>query len=237
MNKKMQAYYHSIETFGTVDGPGIRMVLFLAGCDIGCIFCHNPDTWSKGNKLISVDNVLREMEQYRPFYEKSGGGITISGGEPLQQADFVAEVFKCVKEKGFSTVLDTSGNVNNDVWNKVLPYTDIVQFSLKAATPQLHRQLTNINNNLILSNIHYVSNTVKTVIRYVVIPDITDNEEELENLNVLLKSLPNTVQLELLRYHDLGKEKWSKLNWQYKLSDIRNATDEDIEKVKKYLTK
>jgi len=229
------AYYHSIETFGTVDGPGIRYVLFLAGCDVGCIFCHNPDTWYKGDKLITVDEVLKDLENYRPFYENSGGGLTVSGGEPLRQADFVAKLFAQAQARGFSTVLDTSGYSNKETLDKVLPVTDIVQISLKAVTPSLHKKLTRVANNIILDNLRYVASKVAVILRYVVIPGLTDSKEELEALTSLLKELPESVKLELLPYHTLGRKKWDKLGLEYQLDGVRDATDDDINRVKSYL--
>lgn len=228
------AYYHSIETFGTVDGPGIRYVLFLSGCDVGCIFCHNPDTWYRGDKVISVDEVLQELEKYRPFYEKSGGGLTVSGGEPLRQAEFVANLFAKAQAKGFTTVLDTSGYSNRETLDKVLPFTDIVQISLKAVTPNLHKKLTRVANNIILDNIGYIASKVKVILRYVVIPGITDTKVELKAFADFLRKLPTTVKLEFLPYHTLGKEKWDKLGLEYKLDDVKDATEEDVNKVKSY---
>lgn len=231
----MKAYYHSIETFGTVDGPGIRYVLFLAGCDVGCIFCHNPDTWYKGDKLITVDEVLKDLENYRPFYEKSGGGLTVSGGEPLRQADFVVKLFTEAQKRGFTTVLDTSGYSNKETLDKVLPVTDIVQISLKAVTVDVHKKLTRVANSIILDNIKYIAGKVNVILRYVVIPGITDTKEEMKAFAKFLKELPDTVKLELLPYHTMGKEKWDKLGLEYKLDGVKDATQEDVNKVKSYL--
>lgn len=228
----MQAYYHSIETFGTVDGPGIRYVLFLSGCDVGCIFCHNPDTWPKGDKQISLDDVLVDMERYREFYENSGGGLTVSGGEPLRQPDFVGALFKKAKKAGFSTVLDTSGYASKKDWDKVLDYTDLVQFSFKASDPELHRKLCNASQQSIISNLHYIAHKVPVTLRYVLIPGLTDSKEELLQLKKILGSLPSTVKLEFLPYHQLGKKKWEEMGLFYKLADVPDATAQDVKKAK-----
>ncbi|EGO63379.1 pyruvate formate-lyase-activating protein [Acetonema longum] len=233
----MRAYYHSVETFGTVDGPGIRYVLFLAGCSMGCTFCHNPDTWQTGDKQITVDEVLADMERYRPFYENSGGGLTVSGGEPLQQAAFVAALFAAVRQAGFSTVLDTSGCGTQQDWDAVLPVTDIVQFSLKAVNPATHRRLTRTDGAAIRKNFAYVaSQPVRLVIRFVVIPGLTDTREEIEALGRLLQELPASVGVEFLPYHALGKEKWRRLGLPYVLEAVREADAADIERVKAYLS-
>lgn len=231
------AYYHSIETFGTVDGPGIRYVLFLSGCDVRCVFCHNPDTWQKGDKVISVDEVMSELNSYRQFYEKSGGGLTVSGGEPLRQAAFVMKLFNAARSAGFSTVLDTSAYSDKKTLDKVLPVTDIVQVSLKAVTNSLHEELTRLNNTTILDNIKYIASKSKVVLRYVVIPGLTDSQSEIVALAKFLENLPKTVKLELLPYHTLGKEKWKKMGLHYKLENICDATEEDINKVRMYLKK
>ena len=228
----MQAYYHSVETFGTVDGPGIRYVLFLAGCDVGCIFCHNPDIWAKGDKQITLDSVLSDMERYREFYENSGGGLTVSGGEPLRQAGFVGALFKKAKKAGFSTVLDTSGYASKKDWDTVLAYTDLVQFSFKASGSELHRRLCNASQETIISNLHYIVHKVPVTLRYVLIPAITDSEEELLQLKQTLGGLPSTVKLEFLPYHQLGRKKWEEMGLSYKLADVPDATAQDVKKAK-----
>lgn len=233
----MKGYYHSKETFGTVDGPGIRYVLFLAGCGLGCAFCHNPDTWSCGEKTITPAEVLQEVESYRNFYEPSGGGLTISGGEPLLQPDFVAAVFKLCRAAGIHTALDTAGYCPSEAILKVLPYTDHVLFSLKAVTEKLHQQLTlAATHEEILRNLRYIASRKPVTLRYVIVPGLTDAAAEIGQLIALLKSLDSIdLQVDLLPYHLLGVYKWQELGWEYKLAGVPAATAEDVARVKEKL--
>lgn len=232
----MQGYYHSIETFGTVDGPGIRYVLFLSGCNLGCAFCHNPDTWPQGEKTITVDEVLADLERYRSYYQSSGGGLTVSGGEPLLQPGFVAALFKAAQAAGLHTLLDTSGHCPPENLAAVLTHTDMVQFGLKAASPRLHHRLTGTDHRLILANLHYTSlQSSRLVVRYVLIPGLTDTPEELGLLAGIITALPNQPTVELLPYHTMGCEKWEQLNRPYALTGIPSATDQETERATGYL--
>ena len=231
----MKGYYHSKETFGTVDGPGIRYVLFLAGCNLGCVFCHNPDTWQKGSKTITPQEVLADLQEYRHFYED--GGLTISGGEPLLQPEFVAETFALCKTQGIHTVLDTAGYCSAEALLQVLPYTDQVLFSLKAATRDLHRQLTAApSNDVVLRNLRYIAARKPVVIRYVVLPGISDRPEELAALISLLQGIEaQDLQVDILAYHKMGVYKWEELGMSYALEDLRAAGASDVELVKEKL--
>ncbi len=232
----MQGYYHSIETFGTVDGPGIRYVLFLSGCNLGCSFCHNPDTWQRGQKTITVGEVLADIDRYRSYYQSSGGGLTVSGGEPLLQPGFVAALFKAAQAAGLHTLLDTSGHCPPENLAAVLTHTDMVQFGLKAASPRLHHRLTGTDHRLILANLHYTSlQSSRLVVRYVLIPGLTDTPEELGLLAGIITALPNQPTVELLPYHTMGCEKWEQLNRPYALTGIPSATDQETERATGYL--
>jgi pyruvate formate lyase activating enzyme len=225
----MKGYFHSIETFGTVDGPGIRYVLFLSGCPMHCSFCHNPDTWEQGNQTITVETVLADVEKYRNFYERSGGGITVSGGEPLMQAEFVTELFKHCHARKIHTLLDTSGCAPLENLKMVLPYTDTIQFSIKAVEPVKHQTLTVRSNDAILANLHYAAESqLPLIIRYVIIPDVNNATSDMNQLADLVKSLPGSASVELLAYHTLGLEKWEKLGKKYTLTSIREANAEDL---------
>ncbi|SMC35696.1 pyruvate formate-lyase-activating protein [Sporomusa malonica] len=228
-------YYHSVETFGTVDGRGIRYVLFLAGCSLGCKFCHNPDTWVRGEKTISVEAVMADIRKYRRYYEASGGGITISGGEALLQPDFVAEVFRQCREKKVHTTLDTAGNCPEESLDRVLPYTDAVLFSIKAVDPVKHRWLTGSDNSKILANLKKVSEVLPVALRYVVIPGITNGRDDIDALAAMIKSLPGQVAVELLPYHTFGRKKWAQLGKAYLLEGVPDATPQDIAKVQALL--
>jgi pyruvate formate lyase activating enzyme len=230
------AYYHSVETFGTVDGPGIRYVLFLSGCNLQCRFCHNPDTWQQGDKTITVEEVLADIKRYKTFYDRSGGGLTVSGGEPLLQPKFVAKLFKACRTAGIHTLLDTSGSAPKESLEEVLPFTDQVQYSIKAASELLHAELTNMDNAATLSNLRYIAQSqVPLVIRFVLIPGVIDTEQELKKLANLINALPNKPRLELLPYHILGKEKWAALGKTYSLEDILPATPDDIRRASIFL--
>lgn len=230
----MKAYYHSINTFGTVDGPGIRYLLFLAGCNLGCSFCHNPDTWVRTGKTISVEEIVEEIKKYRVFYDKSGGGITVSGGEPLLQAEFVRELFTKCKEIGVHTTLDTGGFVAQAELDKVLPHTDLVMFSLKAVDEEVHRRLTGKDNVLILQNLFHAASQTQLVLRYVVIPGVNESDSDLSKLAAIIKQLPPTAKIDLLPYHTMGKTKWQALKIPYKLNNVPDASQSDMQRVKDY---
>lgn len=230
----MEAFYHSVTTFGTVDGPGIRYVLFLNGCQMSCCFCHNPDTWIMSGKTISVSEVMRDLLQYRAYYDKSQGGLTVTGGEPLLQPDFVAELFSECHRQGIHTVLDTGGFAATSSLEKVLPATDLVMFSLKSADRVLHKKLTGRDNTLILENLYLAAKSLPLILRYIIIPGITDTAEQLLALIEIIKKLPPAVTLDLLPYHSLGKAKWLALHRNYELADQREATQNDLNTVKAY---
>lgn len=232
----MQGYYHSVETFGTVDGQGIRYVLFLSGCALGCRFCHNPDTWVRGEKSITVPEILSDYSKYRPYYEASGGGITVSGGEPLLQAMFVAELFAACRQQGIHTTLDTAGFADSCSIDLVLPHTDAVLFGLKTAVNRTHQYLTASGAKLVLESLrHIAAAPVALSLRYILIPGINSSVSELQALVQMLKSLPRPIAVELLPYHTMGIEKWERLGMTYGLPDTLPASSEDIEQAKTFL--
>lgn len=232
---QQHGYYHSVETFGTVDGRGIRYVLFLAGCSLACKFCHNPDTWARGDKTITVDAVMADIKRYRRYYEASGGGITLSGGEPLLQPDFAATVFTRCREAGIHTTLDTAGNYPAAYIDQVLPFTDAVLFSIKAVDEARHRWLTGTGNSQILANLRKISEKLPIALRYVVIPGITNGREDINALAELIHTLPGEVAVELLPYHTLGKRKWAELGRSYVLEGVPDAGPQDVARVQALL--
>lgn len=232
----MEAFYHSVVTFGTVDGPGIRYVLFLNGCNLACSFCHNPDTWKQSGQKLTVNELLSDYLKYKTYYDKSGGGLTISGGEPLLQANFVAELFKLCQKNNIHTALDTSGFAPLGAIDKILPYTNLVMFSLKAFSANLHFELTGQNNQLILQNLQKVINSsVPLTIRYVIIPELTDTKNELKQFAQKMLTLPPYTKIELLAYHSLGKAKWDALGYSYQLTKTPEATPQHILNAKNFL--
>jgi len=232
----MRGYYHSRETFGTVDGKGIRYVLFLSGCFLTCTFCHNPDTWQRGDKTITVEEILADLSKYQRYYEASGGGITVSGGEPLLQPEFVAALFQDCRQKGIHTILDTAGFCPQNNIEQVLPYTDEVLFCLKVMDGEKHRQLTGADNRSIQSNLRLAAAQVPTVIRYVVIPGINDQLTDIQQLADFILSLSQPVSVELLGYHTLGLKKWEALGLPYRLLSVPQATLMQVETVHKVLS-
>ncbi len=230
---------HSFETFGTVDGPGIRFIVFLKGCPLRCKYCHNRDTWSQeGAKLYSPDEIINEVNKYRTFIDSSKGGITVSGGEPLIQPEFVKALFERCREQGIHTAVDTSGYVNLDEQVlEVLKHTDLVLLDLKQANAQKHKELTGVENDRIKRFTNYLGEIGKPVwIRYVLVPGYTDAEEDLMAAYEYLKGFKNIEKIEVLPYHTLGKEKWEKLCVEYPLEGVRTPTDEEVRKAKNIIS-
>lgn len=224
-------YIHSIETMGLVDGPGIRIVVFMQGCMLRCLFCHNPDTWEKkSNNYMSSKQIVDEIRKYRPYIE-SGGGVTFSGGEPLMQSEFLLDMLKLCKKSGIHTCLDTSGTAYNKKYLKeILKYTDLVILDIKAITEKEYKKMTGKSMdmfNYFLNELNKSNN--KVWIRQVIIPGINDNYEYINKLKEYLKQFKNIEKVELLPYHKMGIEKYRKLNIKYRL----NAEEANVDEVKK----
>ncbi len=229
---------HSFETFGTVDGPGIRFIVFLKGCPLRCKYCHNRDAWSsEGAKLYTPQEVMKEVLKYRNFIEASHGGLTVSGGEPLIQHEFVKELFKLCRESGIHTAVDTSGYVNVEDVKETLEYTDLVLLDLKQANAKKHLDLTGVENERIKLFTSYLGEIGKPVwIRYVLVPGYTDDEEDLLSAYNYLKGFKNIEKIEVLPYHSMGKVKWEKLNVEYPLEGVPSPSQEDVDRAKNILT-
>ena len=227
---KYYAKVHSFESFGTVDGPGIRYVIFLQGCHLRCKYCHNRDTWDiKGGAYKSLDEIYDQIKRYKPYFKSSNGGVTVTGGEPLLQVKFLIELFGNLKKAGIHTCIDTSGMVN---------LTDDVKKLLKLDIKHINRekclQLTGHDNKKELEFARYLSqNGIPMWIRQVIIPGITDDEKDISTLSEFIKKLKTVEKVEFLPYHTIGKYKWEELEVKYELDDIRNATQDDIERVKR----
>lgn len=210
---------HSIETMGLVDGPGIRFVVFFQGCHLRCIYCHNPDTWllRKGQE-VSAQELFQKALRYKPFFQKSGGGVTCSGGEPLLQPDFLIEFFRLCKENDIHTALDTSG-FGVGKYEEILEYTDLVILDVKHYSQEGHRMLTGRDMDELWKFKEVLDGKgTKLWIRHVVIPDLTDSREHLENLKATILQFNNVEKIELLPYHNLAKEKYQELGLEYKLA-------------------
>ena len=226
---------HSIETFGTVDGPGIRFVVFMQGCPMRCLYCHNPDTWEfKENKRMTVDEITEKYESVKEFTK---GGITITGGEPLCQIDFVIELFKKMREKQVHTALDTSGILfdknNTQKFDELIKYTSLVLLDIKEIDDDKHKKLTGHSNKNVLDFARYLSdNHIPMWIRHVVVPDLTYNEEDLINLGKFISTLKNVKALDVLPYHNMAISKYEELGIEYKLKDTKPLEKEDAIKAR-----
>lgn len=217
----MKGRIHSIETFGTVDGPGIRFVLFMQGCALQCQYCHNPDTWDTATgQQMTVEEVLREIEPYIPYYQKSGGGLTVTGGEPTLQAPFVARLFQeCKRRWGLHTALDSSGFCDPEHAGELIDATDLVLLDLKLADREKHERLTSQPNDRIVRFARWLAERKQPVwVRHVVVPGLTDGEDDLTQLGELIGSLGNVGKVELLPYHRMGAYKWERLGRSYALA-------------------
>ncbi len=236
---------HSLETFGSVDGPGVRFVVFLQGCNMRCKYCHNPETWTcDGGEEWSADALFERVYKYRNYWGKNmeKGGVTVSGGEPLLQIDFVIEFFKLLKAKGVHTTIDTSGQpftMDTDWLSKfdeLLKYTDLVMLDLKEIDEEKHKKLTGYTNENILQMAKYISDKgVAMWIRHVLVPGVTDDEAGLEEMARFISGLETVEKIENLPYHTLGLFKWEKLNIKYPLEGICSPTPEEVAKADKIL--
>lgn len=229
---------HSTESFGTVDGPGIRFVVFMQGCSLKCKYCHNRDTWdTNSGTTISVSELVKEVLKYKTYIDNSNGGVTVSGGEPLLQTEFVTEFFKELKKLNIHTALDTAGSLPiSDKIKELLKYTDLVLLDIKHINNEKAINLTGISNKNNLEFAKYLSNiNIPVWIRQVLIPGYTDDKFDLIKLKEFLNTLKNVEKVEILPYHDLGKFKWEKLGDKYELENVKFPTNEDIQKAKNLL--
>lgn len=233
---------HSVESFGSADGPGVRYIVFLKGCNMRCQYCHNPDTWAKdGGELMTPEEVLKKALRYKTYW-KEKGGITVSGGEALLQIDFVTELFRLAKEKGVNTCLDTSGNPFSleepfkSKFDELMKYTDLFMLDIKHMDDATHRKLTGQTNQNILEMAAYLSDHGKAMwIRHVLVPGITTEEDELYRLRSFLDTLKTVERVEVLPYHTLGVFKWKELGIPYQLEGVDPPTKEQIDRAKEIL--
>lgn len=234
---------HSVESFGSVDGPGIRFVIFLKGCAMRCQYCHNPDTWDRaGGNLRSVDDVLSQALRYRSYWGEKGG-ITVSGGEALLQIQPLTELFHKAKDLGINTCLDTSAQPFSrkdgrlSAFEALMKYTDLVLLDIKHIDNDAHKRLTGWENENILDCARYLSDIHKPVwIRHVLVPGINDDDESLHRLRSFIDTLSNVERVEVLPYHALGVYKWEQLGIPYKLTDVKPPTEESVLHARKILT-
>ena len=232
-NKSNTAYIHSVETAGMVDGPGIRYIVFFQGCALRCKYCHNPDTWKLiGGVEMTVNELMSDISRYRSFMRFSGGGVTITGGEPFMQPEFLLELLVCLKEAGLHTALDTSGYTGPDNARKALENTDLLLLDIKTVNPETYRKITGARIDASLRMLEFAKELlVPTWIRFVLVPGLTDNMEHLEQMRDYLKGFDNIQKIEVLPFHKMGEYKWEDLGINYELKDTLSPTYEDLAKV------
>ncbi len=235
-NNQIKGKIHSFESFGTVDGPGIRFVVFMGGCPLRCQYCHNIDmVLGKVGDEYTPEDVVAKIERNKPYFEGSGGGVTFSGGEPTMQPDFLEATLKLCQEHGIHTTVDSSLFCAPQVLERIIPHTDLFMVSLKHFDNEMHKKLAGVPNKQILENVHFLSEKgVRLWLRFVLLPGVTDTEENVRELISLCKKI-EFEKLELLPYHMMGVEKWKKLGIDYELKDIKPPSKEVVSALKKRL--
>lgn len=235
----MVGYINSFESFGSADGPGVRFVVFMQGCKMRCMYCHNPETWGTRGESYTPEEIIQKALRYKNYWGKNGG-ITISGGEPLLQLNFLIELFALAKKNNIHTTIDTSGQPfskeNVDNFKMLFDNVDLTILDIKAIDIELHTKLTGHSNKNILDFAKWLSdNNKKMWIRHVLVPDLTDSEEELINIKNFVSTLTTVERIELLPYHSLGIHKWENLGVNYKLKNTKAPTNEEMNKAKKIM--
>ena len=239
-----KGFIHSTESFGSVDGPGVRFLIFMQGCPMRCAYCHNPDTWKFSNndsQAVEAEELLDKAERYRSYWGKKGG-ITVSGGEALMQTDFLIELFTKAKQRGIHTCLDTSAQPFTrkepyfSKFQQLMQVTDLLLLDIKHIDNEEHRKLTGHPNDNILDCARYLSDIGKPVwIRHVLVPGITANTEQLTRLRQFLDTLTNVERIDILPYHTLGIFKWKELGIPYTLDNVPTPTQEQMEEAQRIL--
>ncbi|MDE6593979.1 MAG: pyruvate formate lyase-activating protein [Oscillospiraceae bacterium] len=237
----MTGYIHSTESFGTVDGPGIRFVVFFQGCPLRCLYCHNPDTWEfhgknpEAGKEVTAEEILDMYDGVKEFLKD--GGLTCTGGEPMAQLPFLTELFRKAHERGIHTCLDTSGITftpdHTEAYEELIKYTDVIMLDIKHIDDEEHKKLTGHSNRNILAFARFLSERKKELwIRHVVVPGITYNEEYLHRLGEFISTLKSVKALDVLPYHDMGKAKYQNLGLKYALADTEPLPKEEAAKAR-----
>lgn len=240
--QEIRGQVHSLESFGLVDGPGVRFVVFLQGCRMRCQYCHNPETWAlSGGEEYTPEKLLKRVIRYRRYWGEKGG-ITVSGGEPLLQLDFVTEFFTLAKKHGIHTALDTAGNPFTEEepffggFQKLMQVTDLVILDFKEMDSKRHKELTGWDNDNILSMARHVSESGTDLwLRHVLVPGLTDQEKDLQELKRFAESLETLKRLEVLPYHTMGLFKWKKLGIPYPLEGVPTPTEEEVARAERLL--
>jgi pyruvate formate lyase activating enzyme len=228
-----RGYIHSTESLGTRDGPGIRFVVFMQGCPLRCKYCHNPDTWKMSEgKEVTIAELMEKINKCKPYINRSGGGVTISGGEPTMQLEFTLELLKACKAEGLHTALDTSGYLDQDKFKRLLPYLDLVLLDIKQIDELKHQELTGVSNLKTLEIVKLLEADGQPYwVRHVVVPGYTSDLVDLEKLAKFLADKRYLERLELLPYHNLGAYKWRELGINYQLEGVEPPSKELMGKI------
>lgn len=241
----MKGRIHSIETMGTVDGPGLRYVIFTQGCLLRCKFCHNPDTWKMGQgKEMTVEEMVKDIKDYLPFFQSTNGGVTVSGGEPLLQLEFLIELFTELKKLGVHTTIDSSAGCFSRSprfmknLDKLLEVTDLVLLDLKHIDPVEHKELTGMSNEHIIDMARYLDEkNIAIWVRHVLVPGISDKDKYLQQLSDFIATLGNVEQIDVLPYHKLGVYKWETLGIKYPLEGVEPPTEDRVKNAEDILNR
>lgn len=236
----MKGRIHSIETCGAVDGPGLRYIVFTQGCALRCKYCHNPDTWkATDGSETTTEELIEDIVKYKSFMDASHGGVTVSGGEPFLQPEFLKDLLMKCKENGLHTAVDSSGYVDLKAADPILNYTDLVLLDIKSYNRQVYKDLTGVELDRTLAFAkHLEERGIPIWLRYVFVPNLTDNHEDIEHLAQFLSTLTNLERIDILPFHKMGEYKWEQLGYDYTLTDTKEpskeATDAAFEIFKKY---
>lgn len=237
----MDGFIHSVESFGTVDGPGVRLVVFCQGCPLRCQYCHNPDTWRAGGEVMTAKALWERAARYQSYWQPRGG-VTLSGGEPMLQIPFASAFFSLAKAHGAHTALDTSGQPYRETpefltkFDALMDFTDLVLLDIKAMDDALHTRLTGHTNQNILAMARRLSTMGKEMwIRHVLVPGVTGSDEELHALRAFIDSLSTVSRVEVLPYHSMGEGKWTALGMEYPLAGVKSPTAEEVARAEKIL--
>ena len=225
----MKGRIHSIETCGAVDGPGLRYIVFTQGCPLRCKYCHNPDTWkATDGQETTTEELIEDIVKYKSFMEASHGGVTVSGGEPFLQPEFLKDLLIRCKENGLHTAVDSSGYVDLKVADPILDYTDLVLLDIKSYNKEVFKSLTGVPlDRTIAFAKHLEERGIPIWLRYVFVPNLTDNHEDIEHLAQFLSTLTNLQRIDILPFHKMGEYKWEQLGYDYTLTDTKEPSVEE----------
>ncbi|MCL2592740.1 MAG: pyruvate formate-lyase-activating protein [Defluviitaleaceae bacterium] len=240
-SKEIIGRIHSVETCGTVDGPGIRYIIFMQGCPLRCLYCHNPDSWninSASAKEMTVSDLMADIRKYKSFMRFSGGGVTVSGGEPLMQHEFVTKLFKACQKEGINTTLDTSGFADLEIVSPIFEYTNLILLDIKSYNEETYKNLTGAELTPTLKFLNHTKEIGLPVwVRFVLVPGITDNIADIKEMAKFLSSFENIKKVDILPFHKMGEHKWELLKIDYQLKNTRSPSKFEVDKVKDIFAK